>query len=258
LERVLPGRLVSPAAARAVASRFPPTPRRWLCTSRRPTPPPGSLLTVYPAGTAWPTPSNLKWAPGETVANLVTVQVGSAGEGSFVPLTPDRTCDTRPASVTGSTNQGSGRTLGAGSNLAVQVLGDGGVPATNVTAGEVNVTATDSPSPGFLTVYPGGTVPTAANVNWGPGETASKFTIATLSSAGSSTVDHQMGSPDVVFDVVGYFSPRLPQRPPVPAAAGGGGHAGRAPHCRPATRRATTLRPIPRPVADLARPTVAG
>jgi hypothetical protein len=151
LERVLPGRLLSPAAARAVASRFPPTPRRWLCTSRRPPPPPGSLLTVYPAGTAWPTPSNLKWAPGETVANLVTVQVGSASEvsfdnkleqmdlvvdlegyfapetvastaGSFVPLTPDRTCDTRPASVTGSTNQGSGQTLGAGSNLAVQVL----------------------------------------------------------------------------------------------------------------------------------------
>jgi len=194
------------------------------------------LLTVYPAGTAWPTPSNLNWAPGETVANLVKVQVGSAGEvsfdnkleqmdlvvdlegdfapetvastaGSFVPLTPDRTCDTRPASVTGSTNQGSGQILGAGSNLAVQVLGDGGVPATNVTALEVNVTATDSPSPGFLTVYPGGTVPTAASVNWGPGETVPKFTIATLSSAGSSTVDHQMGSPDVVFDVVGYFSP---------------------------------------------------
>lgn len=41
------------------------------------------MLTVYPAGTAWPTPSNLNWAPGETVANLVTVQVGSAGEVSF-------------------------------------------------------------------------------------------------------------------------------------------------------------------------------
>jgi hypothetical protein len=44
-------------------------------------------------------------------------------------------------------------------------------------------------------------------VNWGPGETVPKFTIATLSSAGSSTVDQQMGSPEVVFDVVGYFSP---------------------------------------------------
>ena len=245
------------------------------------------MLTVYPAGTAWPTPSNLNWAPGETVANLVTVQVGSAGEvsfdnklaqmdlvvdlegyfapetvagtaGSFVPLTPDRLCDTRPASVTGSTNQGSGRTLGAESNLAVQVLGDGGVPATNVTAGEVNVTATDSPSPGFLTVSPGGTVPTAASVNWGPGETVPKFTIATLSSAGSSTVNHQKGLCRRRRRCLRVIQPRLTQRPPVPAAARGGGHAGRAPHCRPATRRATTLRPLPRPVDDLARPAVAG
>lgn len=72
-----------------------------------------------------------------------------------------------------------------------------------MTAVEVNVTATDSTTTGFLTVYPGGPVPTAANVNWGPGETVPKFTIATLSSAGSSTVYHQMGSTDVVVDVFG-------------------------------------------------------
>jgi hypothetical protein len=39
----------------------------------------GSYLTAYPAGTILPTASNLNWLAGETVPNLVTVEVGSNG-----------------------------------------------------------------------------------------------------------------------------------------------------------------------------------
>lgn len=37
------------------------------------------FITVYPAGGAKPTASNVNYAPSETVPNLVTVKVGGAG-----------------------------------------------------------------------------------------------------------------------------------------------------------------------------------
>ncbi|EQD68480.1 hypothetical protein B2A_00418, partial [mine drainage metagenome] len=38
-----------------------------------------SFLTVYPGGQSRPMASDLNWAPGATVANLVVVEVGSSG-----------------------------------------------------------------------------------------------------------------------------------------------------------------------------------
>ncbi|MHB1486851.1 MAG: fibronectin type III domain-containing protein [Acidimicrobiales bacterium] len=42
-----------------------------------------SYLTVWPTGAAQPTASDLNWAMGETVPNLVIVKLGSAGQVSF-------------------------------------------------------------------------------------------------------------------------------------------------------------------------------
>ena len=42
-----------------------------------------SFLTVWPTGSPRPNASNLNWVPGRTIANLVTVQVGSGGKVSF-------------------------------------------------------------------------------------------------------------------------------------------------------------------------------
>ncbi len=39
----------------------------------------GGFLTVWPAGTARPTASNLNWTTGRTVPNLVSTKVGSGG-----------------------------------------------------------------------------------------------------------------------------------------------------------------------------------
>ncbi|MHB8453052.1 MAG: hypothetical protein ACYDAQ_21750, partial [Mycobacteriales bacterium] len=39
-----------------------------------------SYLTVFPAGTTRPVASDLNWLPGQTVANLTVVKLGSSGE----------------------------------------------------------------------------------------------------------------------------------------------------------------------------------
>ncbi|MGZ4706010.1 MAG: S8 family peptidase, partial [Acidimicrobiales bacterium] len=43
----------------------------------------GSFLSVYPNGENVPVSSNLNWSPGTTIANLVTVKVGTGGRVSF-------------------------------------------------------------------------------------------------------------------------------------------------------------------------------
>lgn len=191
-----------------------------------------SYLTIYPAGGAPPLTSNLNWSPGQTVPNLVVVPVGISGQvsiyddagstdvvvdlegyflppvggstaGEYGPLTPTRITDTRP----GSGEPNAGRRLGQGGALNVQVDGAGDVPATNVAAVVLNVTATDTTASSFLTVYPAGTSqPTTSNLNWVPGQTVAKCVIVPVSSTGQITVFNATGDADLVVDVSGYFS----------------------------------------------------
>ena len=191
-----------------------------------------SYLTVYPAGGAPPLASNLNWAPGQTLANLVVVPVGMNGQvsiyddagstdvvvdlegyfsppasgstaGEYVPLTPTRITDTRP----GSGQANAGRTVGPAGTLNIQVAGAGGVPAANVAAAVLEITATDTTASSFLTVYPEGTPrPTASNLNWAAGQSVSNCVIVPVSSSGQVTVFNGGGKADVVVDVSGYFS----------------------------------------------------
>ena len=188
-------------------------------------------LTVYPAGEPAPLASNLDFSPGETVANLVELGLGAQGQvavvtnaaaadvvidvegyvappavaglGLYQPLpTPTRICDTRSSQPQ---NQCTSKTLGPGGTLLVQVTGLAGVPQ-GATAVAANVTVTDTTSPSYLTVYPGGTMPTASNLNWGAGETVANLVVGALGPQGSLEVYNQTGSADVVVDVVGYYT----------------------------------------------------
>ncbi len=192
-----------------------------------------SFLTVYPAGEPRPLVSNLNWAPGETVPDLVIVPVGSGGEvtfyndqgrtdvvvdmegyfapepsnttvGSYVPLTPSRIVDTR----TGSGEPYSGDTMGPGGGLDIQVTGKGGVPTSGVSAVLMNVTVTDTTAPSFLTAYPQGeSQPLASNLNWLGGETvANRVVVPVNPTTGQITVYNDQGNTDVVVDVDGYFT----------------------------------------------------
>lgn len=185
-----------------------------------------SYLTVYPQGISRPLASNLNWLTNETVANRVVVPLGSTGmitlynyagdtnvvvdvngyfvasntaptnAGFYEPITPTRILDTRQT----------GTPISAGESLPVQVTGLYGIP-TNAVAIASNVTATDTTQASYFTVYPGGTMPLASDVNWSPGQTVPNCTLATLSSSGSFDIYNDQGTADAVVDVFGFFVP---------------------------------------------------
>ncbi len=90
--------------------------------------------------------------------------------------------------------------------MVVQVTGLGGTPA-GATAAALDVAVTGDASGGYLTIYPGGTRPVVAGVDWGPGETVASMAMVELSSSGAVMVYN--GSPEalnVIVDLEGYLA----------------------------------------------------
>jgi hypothetical protein len=187
------------------------------------------FLTVWPAGLTRPLASNLNWAAGQTVPNLVVVAVGTNGQvslyannptdvvvdiegfdpsatgpaGTFFPLSPARITDTRP----GSGLPNAGGTLSSGSSVDVQVTGAGGVPLTGVAAVALNATVTNTSGFSYLTAYPTGTSrPLASNLNWVPGQVVPNRVIVPVGTGGKVTFYNFAGATDLVIDVNGYFA----------------------------------------------------
>jgi len=188
----------------------------------------GSYLTVYPNGSPVPTASNLNFGPGQNVPNLVIAKVGSDGTvdvynavgltdvvfdvsgwystsssatGLYGPLAPTRILDTRNG--TG----GYSHQVGAGQSISVQAARVGGVPSTGVPAVVLHVTVTNPNAGSYLTVYPNGSlVPTASNLNFGPGQTVPNLVVVRVGSGGMVNVYNAAGSADVIFDVAGWYS----------------------------------------------------
>ncbi len=193
-------------------------------TATEPTAP--GYVTVYPwaPGAVAPTASNLNFLPGDSIPNLVAVQLGSSSSiamtvalagtthlvadvagyyvggsatanGAFVPVKPARLLDTRQSVA-----------VGGNSSIVLQVAGLGGVPATGAGSVFVNATVTQPGAPGYLTLYPyGASAPTVSNVNFVAGETVPNLASVKLGSGGQIVVSN--GSPQpahVVVDVFGY------------------------------------------------------
>ncbi len=198
------------------------------------------FFTVFPTGVTQPLASNLSFTPGQIVPNLAMVAIGANGQisvfnhsgatdlvvdvagyvgpgigqsGLFNSLPPARLADTRP----GSGEPYAGQTLGSGLNnapnatLNVQVTGQGGVPATGVSAVVLNVTATNPSQSGFLTVYPTGSPqPLASNVNTVPGQTVPDRVVVPVGTNGQVSIFNHAGNTDVVVDVNGWFTDSTP------------------------------------------------
>jgi hypothetical protein len=183
----------------------------------------GGFLTVYPSNMARPLASNLNFAAGETVPNLVVSKAGWDGTvhiynnsgtahvivdvvgwygsdrgatGShYNPLAPSRILDTRT---------GAGP-VGPAGTITVPVAGQGGVPAS-ASAAVVNVTVTQPSVGGFLTVFPGGTArPLASNLNFVAGQTVPNLVVAKLGADGTVSLYNSAGTTHVVLDVVGWY-----------------------------------------------------
>src|SRR4029077_18468894 len=129
---------------------------------------------------------------GQYYANTTPAQ-----RGPYVPISPTRILDTRTA----------GGPLGHNASINVQVAGQGGLPATSVTAVVMNVTVTDTTSASYLTLWPTGVFrPTASNLNWTAGQTVPNLVEVALGTGGQVSVYNAAGSADVIFDVAGYVA----------------------------------------------------
>lgn len=182
-------------------------------------------LTVYPASASVPTVSNLDFSAGETVPNLVTVQVsagavafhnGSGGtvqvfadlEGfygpggyGFKPTAPARVLDTRNG--TGATGP-----VAAGGQVRLDLSGK--VPA-GTAAVVMNVTVTQPAQGGYLTVYPDGvTRPYTSNLDFSASETVANLVVVPLTNGVADIYNSSGGTVQVLADLAGYFASSAP------------------------------------------------
>jgi hypothetical protein len=97
--------------------------------------------------------------------------------------------------------------VAGGTSLAVQVTGNGGVPASGVAAVALNVTVTNTTAGAFLTVWPtGATQPLASNLNWNPKVTVPNRVVVPVGANGQVSLFVNKGSADVIVDVGGWYS----------------------------------------------------
>jgi hypothetical protein len=185
------------------------------------------FVTVYPCGDR-PVAANLNYLEGQTIPNSVIAPLSEQGEvcffslvpthlvadvsgwfpsgGDFVPLVPGRLFDSRPAERDGLVAV-SKLKVGGSSVLRVKVAGAGAIPATGVGAVAMNVAVTQPEGPGFVTVYPCGDRPVAANLNYLEGQTIPNSVIAPLSEQGEVCF-FSLVPTHLVADVSGWFPGR--------------------------------------------------
>ena len=122
---------------------------------------------------------------------------------TFVPMSPCRLIDTRPAPF----RTGPLGAFGADDTKTVQAHGSNGdctIPADAVGL-LLNVTADGATAPTFLTIWADGARPVASSLNPFPGEPPTPNTVTTeLSNAGSFEIFNLAGTVNVIVDVNGY------------------------------------------------------
>ena len=184
------------------------------------------FVTVYPCGQRSEV-SSVNFAAGQTVANAVITRVSEAGEvcffsntpvdvvadvngwfpvgEGFTSIEPQRLFDTRAGEGAAALRDVPKTQVGGSTTLEVRANGLSGlIPTEGVSAVSLNVAVTGATVPGFVTVYPCGTLPPTSSVNFLAGQTVANAVIAPLSSSG--TVCFFSNTPvDLVVDVNGFF-----------------------------------------------------
>ncbi|MBT2445623.1 PKD domain-containing protein [Streptomyces sp. ISL-43] len=172
-------------------------------------------VIAYPDPAKRPSTSNLNVEPGKDKSNQAIVPVGpngtitlytnsgsthlvldavgyygKDGKALFTPVVPNRLADTRTT-----------RKVAAGATTTVS-----GLPS-NAVGAVLNVTATDSTGPGFLTAYGyGGTLPGASSLNTLPGVTVPNHVTTPVASGKVSIFNSYGGGNHVITDLLGYFT----------------------------------------------------
>jgi hypothetical protein len=176
-------------------------------------------LTVYPEGGTAPATSNINFTAGETVANLVTVPLSTAGgitvsnfagttavdvdvEGYYSAASAGLYNPVSPVRVAGTAAAGTP----VAANTAVPVTVTGGTIPSTATAVVVNLTAAGGTSASYLSAYAAGATPaTTSSLNFSAGETVANRDIVNVGTGGQIEVYNFAGSVNVDVDVDGYY-----------------------------------------------------
>lgn len=184
------------------------------------------FVTVWTTGLERPNASSLNLVRvGDTAPNLIIVPIPGSGQisfyteagahliadvfgwftdgaqtdsaiGLFMPLNPTRIFDTRPSNF-----------VGAGSTIIRANTGLAGIPSTGVAAVAVNLTATASAAPGFITAWPTGqTRPIVSTLNLTKtNDTRPNAAIVPVGTGGSVSYFVENGA-HLLADAAGYFT----------------------------------------------------
>jgi Leucine-rich repeat (LRR) protein len=187
-------------------------------------------LTLHPCDTERPVASNVNFAPGDVVANMVLAKVAPDGTvcvfnrgatqividvngyvpagGGFVALAPQRFFESRDGAqfVTLDHQYEGGGRLAAGSETPVKIGYRGGIP-TNITSVMLNITAVDPSAGGHVTVYPCDTErPVASNLNYAPGDVVANAVFARVNTSSNEVCIATHAETDLIVDVTGYVA----------------------------------------------------
>ncbi len=122
---------------------------------------------------------------------------------AYTALPPARVLDTRPGSEVGY----SGGKPGAGAIVVLPIAGVVGVPADDVSAVVLNVTATEADEAGYVTVWHDGPPPLASNLNLEhPGQTRPNLVSVPVGPDGAVRLFTYRGA-HLIADVFGYYTP---------------------------------------------------
>ncbi len=181
------------------------------------------FVTVFPCDDGQPVVSNLNFAVGQDIPNLVTVSLGVSAKicffasapthliadlaGTFefdagalgTATAPQRILDTRRGVGAPATKSEAER------SLRLVVAGRNGIPASGVQAVTMNVTVTAPDAGGFLTVYPcDQPVPDASNLNFTAGQDVPNLVTVKLAADGSVCL-RSSARTHIIADVAMWF-----------------------------------------------------
>jgi murein DD-endopeptidase MepM/ murein hydrolase activator NlpD len=137
------------------------------------------------------------WTPSGA-SNAITP---SAWIGQFRALAPARILDTR------NNIGGIGTQIRGGQTVNLAVVGTGGVPASGVAAVILNVTVTGAGGPGYLTLFPTGSLrPQSSSINYRAGDTVANLVQAPVGTGGYASIFVGGAAVHVIADVAGYYT----------------------------------------------------
>jgi hypothetical protein len=135
---------------------------------------------------------------------IVTVTSLETTTGLYYPLAPHRILDTRTGVGT------SKHPVLGGSTVALQVLGQSGLPPAGVSAVVLNLTVTHPTTGGHITVFPSGTTrPGVSSINYPKGWTGANLVTVPVGANGKVDLYNSAGSVDLIADVTGWYAATL-------------------------------------------------